>query len=457
MVLFRRGMRDLKAWTAVVVMVVGCDGGNASEGDPATYGSQPEPVPSDSGAMPIASMPVAPMPVAPSSSSTANDAPVPAQVPVVPQPTVAASGASGSMGTGGTPPSPQGTAGGLSEGGAPALGSGGNPTQAGGAGMAGAGGLGAAGQPDVGAGGSAGSGAGVARSECPEAPPAAQKDPAPDRNLVLSKDEYRQMLTQEAPFVGTRGQLPWHSYTPEQAASSPEQRFPLLVVLHGGYGREVEDGNIMVDVAPYLLGTQNGLLTDANRADYPTYIIFPHCRVEEGCDFGVNEWASTDGGAHFDVQAEPSVMGGTAIELIEHVIATFNVDPARVYLTGNSMGGGGSWEFAQRRPELFAAVFPVSGHMPRLDLLSTIVDAKLPVWAFGAVNDNTNPYADTVEAIDTIDSAGGCAWLTTYNNTGHDDALWSSPYLESGLWPWLFAQTNSSAPGIAARTMAPTQ
>ena len=52
----------------------------------------------------------------------------------------------------------------------------------------------------------------------------------------------------------------------------------------------------------------------------------------------------------------------------------------------------------------------------------------------------------TVEAVDTIASAGGCAWLTTYNGAGHDDALWSSPYLESGLWSWLFAQTNSSAP-----------
>jgi predicted peptidase len=127
-------------------------------------------------------------------------------------------------------------------------------------------------------------------------------------------------------------------------------------------------------------------------------------------------------------------------------VDTFQVDPSRVYLTGNSMGGGGTWEFAQRQPELFAAVLPVSGHMPRLELLDSIVSAKLPVWAFGAVNDNTNPYPDTVEAIDYIQEAGGCAWLTTYNNAGHDDALWSSPYLEPGLWPWLFQQSNPSAP-----------
>ena len=297
----------------------------------------------------------------------------------------------------------------------------------------------------TGQGGGGGGGAATPRTECPTAPPAMQKDPASDRNLAVSKETYAAMLTQEAPFEGTRGQLPWHLYAPAQATENPNQRFPLLVVLHGGYGREVTDGNIMVDVAQYLLGSQNGLLTEANLAEFPTYIVLPHCRVEEGCTFGSNEWASA-GGAHYQIQEQPSVAGGTALELVEHVIDTYAVDPTRVYLTGNSMGGGGTWEFASRRPELFAAVLPVSGHPPALEFLTPIADAKLPVWAFGAQNDTTNPYADTVEAIDEIDSAGGCAWLTTYNGAGHDDALWSSPYLEPGLWSWLFAQTNSSAP-----------
>lgn len=297
----------------------------------------------------------------------------------------------------------------------------------------------------TGQGGNGGGGNVTPRTECPTAPPAAQKAPASDRSLAVSKEDYAAMLTQEAPFEGTRGQLPWHLYTPAQAAENPGERFPLLVVLHGGYGREVTDGNIMVDVAQYLLGSQNGLLTEANRTDFPTYVVLPHCRVEEGCTFGSNEWSSA-GGAHYQIQAQPSVAGGTALELVEHIIDTYSVDPTRVYLTGNSMGGGGTWEFASRRPDLFAAVLPVSGHPPALEFLTPIADAKLPVWAFGGENDSTNPYADTVEAIDTIDSSEGCAWLTTYTGTGHDDALWSSPYLEPELWSWLFAQSNSSAP-----------
>jgi predicted peptidase len=251
------------------------------------------------------------------------------------------------------------------------------------------------------------------------------------------------MLERMEPFEGSRGSLPWHLYTPDRAKATPGERFPLIVVLHGGYGREVDDGNILVDVAQYLLGSANGLLTETNREDYPAYILLPHCRVSEGCNFGSNEWAST-GGANFQVQAQPSVAGATALELIGHVLETYQADPSRVYLTGNSMGGGGTWEFAQRHPEMFAAVFPVSGHTPNISLLSTIIDAKLPVWAFGAENDYTNPYTDTVNAINAIDTGGGCAWLTTFTGAGHDDALWSSPYLETGLWPWVFAQQNQS-------------
>lgn len=282
------------------------------------------------------------------------------------------------------------------------------------------------------------------RTACPEPPPAEQKAPSGDRALAVSKNAYSALIKKETPFMGSRGSLPYHLYEPS-GAEKPSAGFPLLLVLHGGYGREVTDGNIMVDVAQYLLGSKNGLLTEANRAALPTYILLPHCRENEGCTFGSNEWSSA-GGAHYQVQPQPSVAGGTALELLEHVIKNYPIDPTRVYLTGNSMGGGGTWEFASRRPELFAAILPVSGHPPADQFLAPIAEAKLPVWAFGAQNDYTNPYTDTVSAIDLLSSQNGCAWLTTYTGAGHDDALWSSPYLEPGLWPWLFAQTNPSAP-----------
>jgi len=280
------------------------------------------------------------------------------------------------------------------------------------------------------------------RTECPEPPPGAGDTVEPERNYSISddvKNAYLELIQAQEPFQGTRGSLPWHFYEPPQVAENPDALFPLVLVLHGGYGREVENGNVRVDAAQYLLGSSNGLLTETNRETFPTYIVAPHCRVGEGCVFGTNEWSS-DGGAFFEIRPEPSVAGGTAVELVEHLIDAYAVDPARIYVTGNSMGGGGTWEFIQRWPELFAAGVPVSGHPPSYADLDVLAASKVPVWAFRGDNDPTNPSADTMTAVEHLTDNGGCAWMTTYSNTGHDDALWANPYMDERLWAWLFAQ-----------------
>lgn len=233
--------------------------------------------------------------------------------------------------------------------------------------------------------------------------------------------------------------MPWHMYTPEQAAENPDELYPLVISLHGGYGREVENGHILVDGAPFLLGSSNGLLTEENRAKYPTYIILPHCRQSADCQFYANEWSS-NGGAFFTVNNEPSRYGSALIELIEHAIETYQIDPARIYVTGVSMGGGGTWELAQRRPDLVAAAFPQAGHTPAQQYLDAIVESKVPVWAFSSSADYVNSHMDTDTAVGYISDQGGCAWTTKYDGYEHGHLLWQRAYLEPGLWPWVFAQ-----------------
>lgn len=294
------------------------------------------------------------------------------------------------------------------------------------------------------------------RTDCP-APPPAQigKAAATDRTVALSSSDLKNFLKEQTPFVAKGWTIPWNLHEPDAAANNTtNERFPLLVVLHGGYGSEGADGNVTRDVARYALGlADNGLLTQSNLADFPAYVVTPHCRMSQAggvmlngqlvdqpaCQFVNNEWAS-GGGANFELQQQPSLAGGAVIELVEHMIKTYDIDPSRIYLTGNSMGGGGTWEFLVRRPDLFAAAVPVSGHTPSPLYFDAIANSKLPIWAFAGSNDFTNPVTDTRAAIAAINEANGCAWLTEYANTGHDDALWSSPYLESELWSWLFAQ-----------------
>lgn len=257
------------------------------------------------------------------------------------------------------------------------------------------------------------------------------------------------MMVQQPTFKGSRIDLPYNLYKPDQAAINPEQKFPMVVSLHGGYGRNEKNepnfnGNILVDGAPFLLGASTGLLTPENRAKYPAYIIMPYCELSKGCDFYSNEWAS-NGGANFQVAAQPSKFGSALIELIEYMIKTYSVDPARIYVTGASMGGGGTWELAQRRPDLIAAAFPMAGHTPAQSFLDSFAKSKVPVWAFSSSTDNNNPSRDTDAAVSYIKSKGGCAWTTKFDNIEHGHLLWQRSFLEPGLWDWVFAQKQPRA------------
>ena len=247
------------------------------------------------------------------------------------------------------------------------------------------------------------------------------------------------MMTKMDVFKGSRIDMPWNMYTPDQAAENPDQLFPLVVSLHGGYGREVAEGNILVDGAPFLLGASTGLLTEENREKYPAYIVMPHCVQSADCNFYSNEWSS-NGGAFFTVNPQPSRYGSALIELIEHIIETYQVDPARIYVTGASMGGGGTWELAQRRPDLVAAAFPMAGHTPALRYLDALAESKVPVWAFSTSADYTNSHMDTDTAVKYVSDQGGCAWVTKFDGLQHGHLLWQRAFLEPGLWDWVFAQ-----------------
>gem|GEM_PF-6389249 len=236
------------------------------------------------------------------------------------------------------------------------------------------------------------------RVDCPAPPSAQVNKQAPGiPSLAINESQLKTRFETQTPFAASNWTIPWDLFEPSAAANnSANEKFPLVVVLHGGFGSEGPDGNVTRDVLRYAMGSQsNGLLTDANLNRFPSYVIAPHCRMRAAsapvivdgqevdqplCAFTTNEWASGGGAANFTPQKDPSLAGGAVIELIEHMIETRDVDPSRIYLTGNSMGGGGTWDLLTRRPDLFAAALPVSGHTPNPDYFKAIADSKIPVW-----------------------------------------------------------------------------
>ncbi|QDS87821.1 Endo-1,4-beta-xylanase Z precursor [Rosistilla ulvae] len=121
--------------------------------------------------------------------------------------------------------------------------------------------------------------------------------------------------------------------------------------------------------------------------------------------------------------------------LLDDVIATHNVDEDRVYVTGLSMGGFGSWGLAAFSPDRFAAIAPIcGGGEPR----STRNFTHVPVWAFHGAKDTAVPLERTQAMIDALKRQGAEPKLTIYPEAGHDS--WTETYNNPAFYEWLLAQ-----------------
>jgi len=196
-------------------------------------------------------------------------------------------------------------------------------------------------------------------------------------------------------------------YLPE-GYGAQEERWPLVLFLHGSGER----------------GTDLSLVT---RHGPPRRVAegtaFDFVLVSPQCPLG--RWWSVD------------QLDG----LLRHLCATLAIDTDRVYVTGLSMGGFGTWAMAEEFPERFAAIAPVcGGGIPyRAPLLH-----DLPVWAFHGAKDPVFPVRYSTEMVDAINRAGGNARLTIYPDVGHD--AYTDAYADAEFYRWLLAQRRSHGP-----------
>lgn len=119
--------------------------------------------------------------------------------------------------------------------------------------------------------------------------------------------------------------------------------------------------------------------------------------------------------------------------LLDKVSSELAVDSARVYVTGLSMGGFGTWALAAHSPDRFAAIVPICGGG---DAESGEALIGIPgIWAFHGGQDEVVPRELSEEMIEAVRNAGGRADLTIYPDAGHDS--WTETYADPGLFSWL--------------------
>ncbi len=128
------------------------------------------------------------------------------------------------------------------------------------------------------------------------------------------------------------------------------------------------------------------------------------------------------------------------VELLENAMQTLAIDQDRVYLSGLSMGGFGSWRLAADHAEKFAAVIPIcgGGNPEDADKLK-----NLPMWVFHGDKDGAVPFQLSVDMVDAIQKAGGQKIrFTSLEHVGHNS--WSPAYALPELFEWMLKQKRSS-------------
>ena len=119
------------------------------------------------------------------------------------------------------------------------------------------------------------------------------------------------------------------------------------------------------------------------------------------------------------------------INLLDDIVARYDVDTERIYLTGLSMGGYGTWALAYEYPKRFAAIVPICGGGKRF-MAHKLKD--IPIWAFHGAKDNVVPLKESEEMVNAVKKQGGDAKLTVYPNAHHDS--WTVTYNNQELYDW---------------------
>lgn len=212
--------------------------------------------------------------------------------------------------------------------------------------------------------------------------------------------------------------LPYRLFKPKGADGT--SKLPLVLFLHGAGERGEDNQAQLKHAVKYFV---------ANQAQHPCFIAAPQCPAKL-------QWVDTPwGNPKHAMPAQPTDPMRLALEMVTLLEKELPIDPRRIYVTGLSMGGFGTWDAIQRDPKRFAAAVPVCGGA---DEAAAPAIAKVPVWVFHGGNDDVVKTARSRNIVEALKSAGSAVKYTEYAGVGH--GCWDKAYQEKGLFEWLFAQ-----------------
>jgi len=207
-------------------------------------------------------------------------------------------------------------------------------------------------------------------------------------------------------------------FLPEGYSNDSDKKWPVMLFLHGAGERGSDVNKVKVHGPPKIV---------QNRKDFPFIVVSPQCPSDSW-------WRPFE-----------------LIALLDEIQSQYKVDPDRVYLTGLSMGGFGTWDLATQYPQRFAAIAPICGGGNPV-LARRIKD--IPAWVFHGGADRVVPVARSEEMVDALKKAGADVKFTRYEGVDHDS--WTRTYANEELYQWMLShkrgekKTAAAAPAPAA-------
>jgi predicted peptidase len=196
-----------------------------------------------------------------------------------------------------------------------------------------------------------------------------------------------------------------------------KKKYPLVLYLHGGGGRGNDNHKQFDGGNGYLIDFFTG---DEAQARYPGFVVAPQSPMQEG-------WIEYD-------SITPTRQVRLVYEMIGHLQRTYNIDSARIYVAGQSMGGFGTFAIISEYPNMFAAGVALCGGGDPAKVSRLV---KTPIWAFHGAKDEAVPVERSRTIIAAIKKAGGQTRYTEYPDVDH--LIWPRVVKETELLPWLFA------------------
>lgn len=212
-----------------------------------------------------------------------------------------------------------------------------------------------------------------------------------------------QLIADEKETVSVEN-LQYFLYYPKEYEEEKNDKFPLLLFLHGGgeSGGTLED--LKTNGPPKLL---------AEGKEFPFLILAPQNPHKR-------KWWNTR----------------AVVQLLDTIIKNNRVDVNRIYLTGLSRGGGAAWELAVQYPDKFAAMAVVCGMTPVP--YAGWINKNMPIWVFHGTEDKSIPISESENMVNKLDEMGYDVRFTKYDGVGHNS--WVQAYNTEELYNWFMEQ-----------------